>query len=115
MSRDRKDLSNLCKALGYEFQDEAILRNALTHSSYCYEHKLSYNENNERLEFLGDAVFDAVIADEMYARLTDNEEGDLSRLRGGCRLRAVALSESGRAASHGLHASGTRGTDVFRS
>ena len=81
MSRDRKDLSNLCKALGYEFQDEAILRNALTHSSYCYEHKLSYNENNERLEFLGDAVFDAVIADEMYARLTDNEEGDLSRLR----------------------------------
>ncbi len=81
MNRDEKDLSNLCMALGYEFEDETILRNALTHSSYCYEHKLSYNENNERLEFLGDAVFDTVIADEMYTRLADNEEGDLSRLR----------------------------------
>ena len=81
MSRDRRDLSELCRVLGYSFCDERLLRNALTHSSYCYEHKLSYNENNERLEFLGDAVFDAVIADELYVRLTDNEEGDLSRLR----------------------------------
>ena len=78
---EEKDLRDLYRALGYEFKDETLIRNALTHSSYCYEHRLNYRENNERLEFLGDAVFDAVIADELYARLTDREEGDLSRLR----------------------------------
>ena len=81
MNKDRRDLSELCEVLGYSFRDKKLLSNALTHSSYCYEHKLNYDENNERLEFLGDAIFDAIIADELYARLTDNEEGDLSRLR----------------------------------
>lgn len=81
MSSNTKDLKDLYQALGYVFRDEGIIKNALTHSSYCYEHRLNYMENNERLEFLGDAVFDAVIADELYGRLTDREEGDLSRLR----------------------------------
>ena len=81
MSNNEKDLSDLYRALGYAFRDESVIRNALTHSSYCYEHRLDYRENNERLEFLGDAIFDAVIADELYLRLTDREEGDLSRLR----------------------------------
>ena len=81
MSNNEKDLSDLYRALGYAFRDESVIRNALTHSSYCYEHRLDYRENNERLEFLGDAIFDAVIADELYVRLTDREEGDLSRLR----------------------------------
>ena len=81
MSNNEKDLSDLYRALGSAFRDESVIRNALTHSSYCYEHRLDYRENNERLEFLGDAIFDAVIADELYVRLTDREEGDLSRLR----------------------------------
>ena len=113
MSRDRRDLSELCRVLGYSFCDERLLRNALTHSSYCYEHKLSYNENNERLEFLGDAVFDAVIADELYVRLTDNEEGDLSRLRA-----SVVCEQSLFRKAEELHLVdymrlGHRGTDFF--
>jgi ribonuclease-3 len=75
------DYEKLCGMIKYEFKDMSLLENALTHSSYCYEHKLKYRENNERLEFLGDAVLDAVIAEEMYYRLEENEEGDLSKLR----------------------------------
>ncbi len=83
------DYNKLCGLIGYEFRDIALLQNALTHSSYCYEHKLKYSENNERLEFLGDAVLDAVIAEVMYYRLSENEEGDLSKLRA-----AVVCEES---------------------
>lgn len=83
------DYEKLCGLIGYEFNDRALLQNALTHSSYCYEHKLKYRENNERLEFLGDAVLDAVIAEVMYYRLSENEEGDLSKLRA-----AVVCEES---------------------
>lgn len=83
------DYKKLCELIGYEFSDLSLLQNALTHSSYCYEHKLKYNENNERLEFLGDAVLDAVIAEVMYYRLAENEEGDLSKLRA-----AVVCEES---------------------
>ena len=83
------DYQGLCGLIGYNFRDSSLLENALTHSSYCYEHKLRYRENNERLEFLGDAVLDAVIAEEMYYRLAENEEGDLSKLRS-----AVVCEES---------------------
>lgn len=78
---NRSDDRELCRVLGYDFRDISLLENALTHSSYCYEHKLKYSANNERLEFLGDAVFDAIIAEELYHRLSENEEGDLSKIR----------------------------------
>ncbi|MBR5228322.1 MAG: ribonuclease III [Firmicutes bacterium] len=78
---NRTDDRELCRVLGYEFSNIGLLENALTHSSYCYENKLKYSANNERLEFLGDAVFDAVIAEELYHRLSENEEGDLSKIR----------------------------------
>lgn len=78
---NKSDITELCRVLGYDFRDIGLLENALTHSSYCYEHKLKYSANNERLEFLGDAIFDAVIAEELYHRLAENEEGALSKLR----------------------------------
>ncbi len=77
----RADNKNLCRRIGFDFKDEELLKIALTHSSYCYEHKLSYNQNNERLEFLGDAVLDAVIAEKLYTTLSETEEGELSKLR----------------------------------
>ncbi len=75
------DVNKFYNAFGYEFKDERLLQNALTHSSYCYEHKLNYNENNERLEFLGDALLDTIIAEYLYHRLVDTDEGTLSKLR----------------------------------
>ena len=69
-----KKLHELAATLQYEFQDEFLLRNALTHRSVG-------GKNNERLEFLGDSVLNFVIASELYDRYPDATEGDLSRIR----------------------------------
>lgn len=64
----------LQEALGYRFRDEELLERALTHRSVGAS-------NNERLEFLGDAVLGLVISEALYHRFPRVEEGDLSRLR----------------------------------
>jgi ribonuclease-3 len=61
-------------ALGYRFQDEGLLEQALTHRS-------ASGGNNERLEFLGDAVLGLVMAEAVYAEHPGADEGTLSRLR----------------------------------
>ena len=60
--------------LGHRFRDAALLRAALTHSS-------AGEANNERLEFLGDAVLALLVAETLYALFPDANEGELSRLR----------------------------------
>jgi ribonuclease-3 len=60
--------------LGHCFADAALLRQALTHRSHSQPH-------NERLEFIGDAVLNCVIAEALFQRLPGQPEGDLSRLR----------------------------------
>ena len=67
--------------LGYEFRDLKLLRNALTHSSSINETHQQYYDNNERLEFLGDAVLETVISERLYHLLPKEEEGRLTRLR----------------------------------
>jgi len=64
----------LSRILGYEFRDHRLLETALTHRS-------ASSENNERLEFLGDAVLGSVIAEQLYRCFPDAAEGELSRLR----------------------------------
>lgn len=64
----------LADALGYEFTDPELLQQALTHRS-------AHGSNNERLEFLGDAILDFVVSDIIYHEFTDASEGDLSKLR----------------------------------
>lgn len=66
--------STLLDALGYRFTNQEILTLALTHRS-------AGGHNNERLEFLGDALVNAVVAQALFLRDEDMEEGDLSRLR----------------------------------
>ena len=65
--------------IGHEFRDPSLLGLALTHSSYTAEH--DDEPSNERLEFLGDAVVGLVLADEMYRRHADFDEGVLTDLR----------------------------------
>ena len=60
--------------LNYTFRDEALLTQALTHRSLG-------NSNNERLEFLGDAILGFVIAEALFKKFPDAKEGDLTRLR----------------------------------
>lgn len=66
----------LSEALGHDFADGALLRQALTHRSHSQPH-------NERLEFVGDGILNCVIALELYRRFPALPEGDLSRLRAG--------------------------------
>lgn len=67
-------LASLQKNLGYQFQQTALLLQALTHRSFA-------NTNNERLEYLGDGALNFIIANELYQRFPNLPEGDLSRLR----------------------------------
>lgn len=68
-------LRDLTRVLNYQFQDLSLLRAALTHRS-----KGGFN-NNERLEFLGDAILNFTIADILYRRFSKAREGDLTRMR----------------------------------
>ena len=66
--------SRFAKRIGYEFSDEGLLEQALTHRSAGSGH-------NERLEFLGDAILNFVIAEELCRRFANAREGELTRLR----------------------------------
>jgi ribonuclease-3 len=68
------------KRLGLEFDDWLLLSRALTHRSYLNEHSEAL-EDNERLEFLGDAVLDFIVGAWLYNRCPEMPEGDLTRLR----------------------------------
>lgn len=75
----KSDLSELEKAIKYGFQNKKYLRTATTHSSFANEVKKGA-ANNERLEFLGDAVLSIVVSDYLFHRF-HLAEGDLTRLR----------------------------------
>ena len=66
-------IERLQRKLGYTFQQQSLLQQALTHRSASSKH-------NERLEFLGDSILSFVIADELYRRFPRVDEGDMSRI-----------------------------------
>ncbi len=71
----------LQEKLGYEFKDPDLLARALTHKSFHNENSTVSKGDNERLEFLGDAVLDLVLSDLLMKRFPDLTEGDLSKIR----------------------------------
>lgn len=73
--------SVLEQRLGHRFSDRELLARALTHRSYANESRNPSIGDNERLEFLGDAVLDLIIGYRLYAMHTEADEGELSRLR----------------------------------
>jgi ribonuclease III len=77
----RRALSCLGKSLGYRFRDLSLLHEALTHGSYVHERVGQDLADNERLEFLGDAVLELCITDILLARYPDHREGPLSKGR----------------------------------
>lgn len=74
-------LQELQNRIGYTFEKEGLLRQALTHSSYANEKHMKKHSDNERLEFLGDAVLEIVSSDFLYRNYPDLPEGDLTKLR----------------------------------
>lgn len=80
MPQHNTNLDEFQYRIGYQFNDINMLKNALTHSSYANEIKLKKVSNNERLEFLGDAVLELTSSDYIY-RNNQMSEGEMSRLR----------------------------------
>ncbi len=68
-------------ALGYSFAKKNLLAEALTHRSYANEYHSDSLPDNERLEFLGDAVLDLIVSDYLMTNLPDSPEGELTRIR----------------------------------
>ncbi len=67
--------------IGYHFAKEGLLRQALTHSSYANEKHMRKLSDNERLEFLGDAVLEIIASEFLYNNYPDKPEGELTKLR----------------------------------
>jgi ribonuclease-3 len=74
-------IDRLAERLGYRFRTPRLLEAALTHKSYLNESPDPCREDNERLEFLGDAVLDLVISERFLSQLPDAPEGELSKLK----------------------------------
>jgi len=81
-------ISELSKKIGYNFNNEKLLVQALTHRSAKGSH-------NERLEFLGDSILGFIIAEALFEKFPQQDEGDLTRMRSSL-VRGVTLAELGR-------------------
>ena len=112
----------LCGKIGYTFRNQYYLKLALTHSSYSNEHKSHKKDNNERLEYLGDAVLELSVSDFLYHAYPDKNEGELTKLRSslvcertlsGC-AREISLGAALRL-SKGEHLTGGRERDSILS
>jgi len=80
-SAEPPHIDALENTLGVKFQDATLLEQALVHSSYINENPTFTLPHNERLEFLGDAVLDVVIAEKLYRDYPAFDEGKMTKLR----------------------------------
>ncbi len=78
---NKEDLAAFERNLGYAFRNRSLLQVAFIHSSYSFEQGQDCPENNERLEFLGDAVLDLIVGYLLYRHHAGVNEGELTRLR----------------------------------
>ncbi len=77
----QEKLQELEQEIGYCFRDKQLLTRAMTHSSYAHEKFQPKFSDNERLEFLGDAVLELISSEFLYTAYPEKEEGDLTKLR----------------------------------
>lgn len=77
----KRNLKELEHRIGYTFQDFALLKKAMSHSSYVNEEHLPKYECNERLEFLGDAVLELVSSEFLFFEHPTTPEGELTKTR----------------------------------
>ncbi|MDO8518606.1 MAG: ribonuclease III [Deltaproteobacteria bacterium] len=95
-AEERKKFRLLQKKIGFKFRDASLLRRALIHKSYANEQRLNALEQNERYEFLGDAVLELAISHLMMELFPDFSEGSLSKLRAAV-VNETSLAELARA------------------
>lgn len=104
------DLAALQTRLGYKFNDEALLRLALTHPSVAHEQGTPV-QHNQRLEFLGDAVLQLALTRELYEKFPEFNEGPLTKARAKLVNRRT-LAVHGRALGLGEHLIVSRGEEL---
>ncbi|ELK46109.1 ribonuclease III [Halobacillus sp. ACCC02827] len=75
------DFSSFQNKINIKFRDISLLEQAFTHSSYVNEHRKTDREDNERLEFLGDAVLELGVSQYLYREFPDMAEGELTKFR----------------------------------
>ena len=71
-------MENLEEKIGYKFNNKQLLKKALTHTSYAYEHNI---ESNEKLEFLGDSILEFVTSDYLFENYKNLREGEMTKVR----------------------------------
>jgi ribonuclease III len=76
-----RDLKQLQQTVGIIFRKPELLKQAFTHSSYVNEHRIAGHRDNERLEFLGDAVLELTVSEFLYFMYPERTEGELTKLR----------------------------------
>ncbi|AEI44380.1 ribonuclease III [Paenibacillus mucilaginosus] len=76
-----RNLKLLQSELNITFSNPDLLRQAFTHSSYVNEHRIGQYKDNERLEFLGDAVLELTVSEYLFDKYPDRSEGELTKLR----------------------------------
>ena len=72
------DFEKIEKSIGYTFKDKGLLKKALTHTSYAYEHNV---ESNEKLEFLGDSILEFISSKYIYNNYKKLKEGEMTKVR----------------------------------
>lgn len=91
-SRTKTYSSPLEQTIRYEFKDKSLLTQAITHSSFVNDRKTLEKSDNEKLEYLGDAILNSVISILLYKKYTDKNEGFLSNARS-CLVRRGMLTD----------------------
>jgi len=79
--KSENKFTQLQEQTGFLFNDEKLLKQAFTHSSYVNEHRRKPYEDNERLEFLGDAVLELTVSKYLFLKYPMMSEGELTKLR----------------------------------
>jgi len=103
------DLAIFQARLGYRFRDESLLRLAFTHPSVTHGTN-RHDADNQRLEFLGDAVLSLILSRELFWKLPDADEGSLTKSRARL-VNSGALADHGRALGLGEHLILSRGEE----
>ncbi|MTH52712.1 ribonuclease III [Bacillus mangrovi] len=80
-AKKAEEFKKFQQSIGQTFLNEKLLYQAFTHSSYVNEHRKKPYEDNERLEFLGDAVLELTVSQFLYSKYPTMTEGDLTKLR----------------------------------
>lgn len=105
-----KDLKSLENILKITFEDISLLDTAVTHRSYLNENTDKSRTNNERLEFLGDAVLELITSEYLFSKYPQREEGDLTSFRAAT-VRTTTLAEVSRELGFGKYLKMSKGEE----